>query len=57
MILSLYVSASPTASQGAAAPVVHIDNHVHVARDGSVTVKTRTPAGLKIARPMEMPAA
>ncbi|MFL9997981.1 hypothetical protein PQR34_42870 [Paraburkholderia sediminicola] len=37
-----------------AAPVVHVHNQVHVARDGSVTVRTQTPSGLKIARPMAM---
>ncbi|MBC8726590.1 lytic transglycosylase domain-containing protein [Paraburkholderia sp. 31.1] len=50
---SLNAPGSAAGMQNAPAPVVHVDNHVHVARDGSVTVKTRTPAGLKIARPME----
>jgi soluble lytic murein transglycosylase-like protein len=50
---SLNPPSSQAGTQNAPAPVVHVDNHVHVARDGSVTVRTRTPAGLKIARPME----
>ncbi|MGF6968115.1 hypothetical protein OKW43_005143 [Paraburkholderia sp. WC7.3g] len=52
-IASLNAPGSAANMQTEPAPVVHVDNHVHVARDGSVTVKTRTPAGLKIARPME----
>lgn len=31
-----------------AAPVVHVQNHVTVNKDGSVSVKTQTPSGLKI---------
>jgi hypothetical protein len=38
-----------------AAPVVHVHNQVHVARDGGVTVRTQTPGGLKIERPMVSP--
>ncbi|MEX3690824.1 transglycosylase SLT domain-containing protein [Paraburkholderia sp. BR14263] len=34
------------------APEVHVHNQVHVARDGGVTVRTQTPSGLKIARPV-----
>ncbi|MGF6790164.1 transglycosylase SLT domain-containing protein [Paraburkholderia sp. 35.1] len=52
-VASLNAPGAAATMQNAPAPVVHVDNHVHVARDGSVTVKTRTPAGLKIARPME----
>ncbi|MBB5411703.1 hypothetical protein HDG34_005664 [Paraburkholderia sp. HC6.4b] len=52
-VASLSAPGAAAGMQSAPAPVVHVDNHVHVARDGSVTVKTRTPAGLKIARPME----
>ncbi|MBB5408609.1 hypothetical protein HDG34_002546 [Paraburkholderia sp. HC6.4b] len=52
-LASLNAPGAAAGMQNAPAPVVHVDNHVHVARDGSVTVKTRTPAGLKIARPME----
>ena len=36
-----------------APPVVHVSNQIHVARDGSTTVRTDTPSGLRISRPME----
>lgn len=36
-----------------ASPVVHVSNQIHFARDGSTTIRTETPSGLKISRPMD----
>ncbi len=52
-VASLNPSANASAQQASVTPVVHVHNQVHVARDGSVTVRTQTPSGLKISRPME----
>lgn len=47
----------PAGAGAAAGPVVHVDTKVHVERDGRTTVRTQTPSGLKIARPMLDPTA
>ncbi|CAG9250192.1 putative Membrane-bound lytic murein transglycosylase D [Burkholderia diffusa] len=44
----------PTAvATNTAPPVVHVSNQIHVARDGGTTIRTETPSGLKISRPMD----